>query len=272
MQKQYLFLLILFFLSACNRPDKEAQSFLDKAKTLYENAEYNSAKQVLDELKTKYPKEVDLLKERLLLMRQIEWKEQERNLIFCDSLLIVRQAELDSIKAYFVFEKNPEYDATGRYIEKKTAASVLSQRIQTGVNEDGAIYLKSLYAGTSALRHNQLKVSVPSGEYAQTKAIPFDGGANYSFKDDNTGLIHETVTYQKGQDNGVIEFICNYSREKLTVNYLGKRNYSFVLSRQEVESLVKSAALSSVLSEVKKLEKEKIKAGERIKYLQGKLG
>jgi hypothetical protein len=269
--KKYLLGIAIIFLFACNNDNKEARSYLEKAKTLYETGEYNSAKQVLDSIRMKYPKEVDVLKESLFLMRQIELKEQERNLAFCDSMLIIRQIEADSIRSYFVFEKAPEYDTRGKYIEKKVAALFSFLKIQTGVYEEGDMYLKSCYSGKAALRHNQLKISTPTGEYAQTEIIPFDGGANYSFKDDNTKLIHETVTYQKGKDNGVIQFIYNHPDKKLTAHYLGGKMYSVVLSRQEIESLIKSADLSLVLLDIQKLQKEKSKAEERIKYLEKKL-
>jgi hypothetical protein len=269
--KKQVFIFITIFLISCNGNQKEARSVLEKARALYENTEYSTAKQALDELKTQYPKEVEIQKEGLHLMRQIDLKEQQRNLLFCDSVLIVRQAEADSIKRYFIFEKDPEYDTTGKYIEKKLAASSSSRKLQSGVYENGEIYLKSVYSGASALRHNQLKVSLPTGEFMQTEAIPFDGGANYSFKDDNTGLIHESVTYQKGRDNEVMRFIYNHPNEKLTVQYLGGKSHSFVLAKPEIESLLTTVDLSIAISDVQKLQREKTKAEERIAYLQSKI-
>jgi hypothetical protein len=265
----YSFTCLLF--SACNSDRKEALAVLEKAKILYGNAEYGAAQQTLDELKTQYPKEVELLKEALLLTRQSELKEQERNFYFCDSSLTAKQMESDSIKQYFVFEKDPEYDVTGRYIEKKAAATSASRKIQTGIYETGDIYLKSIYRGKGAIRHNQLKVSIPSGEYNQTEVIPFDGGSNYTFMDDNTGLTHEIVTYQKGRDNELLRFIYNYSTQKLTAQYIGGKLYSFVLSQPEIESLVKTMEFSLVLTDIQRLQKEKTKTEERIQYLQQKL-
>jgi hypothetical protein len=269
--KKYLFLMgvILFF--GCNNDKKEAQVALDKARVQYENGEYATAKQSLDELKTLYPKQYDVQNEGLQLMRRIELKEQERNLTYCDSLLIVRRAEVDSMQVYFVFEKDPEYDAVGKYIEKKLAASPTSQKLRTGVEEDGGIYLISTYSASSPLRHNRLKVSVSSGEYMETEAIPFDGGANYSFKDDNTGITHELVTYRKGRDNGVIRFIYSHSGEKQTASYLGGKNFSFPISAAEIASLSKSVDLSAALSDMQYLQNEKEKAEKRIEYLKSKL-
>jgi hypothetical protein len=268
--KNKLFLISLIFLFACNDPGREAQSLLENAKKRYENAEYNSAKQLLDEVKKKYPKEVDVLKESLHLMRQIDLKEQERNLLFCDSMLLAGRAQADSLRALFTFEKDPQYDTRGKYTSAQPADSS-PLKIQTGVYEDGEIYLQSLYTGTTPLLHNCLKVSLPSGEYARTEIIPRDGGANYSFQDDNTGLIHETVTYQNGKDNGVIPFIYNHSRDKLTLTCLGGKTLSVPLARKEAGALVKCLDFSLVLKDIQQLQREKIKAEERIKYLREKI-
>jgi hypothetical protein len=265
------FLTVCSVISACNNGRKEASATLERAKTLYEKAEYSAAQKAVNELKARYPKEVELLKEALHLMRQIELKEQEKNRSFCDDWLIIKRIAADSTKQFFVFEKDPRFDTTGRYIEKKAAASSASWRIQTGIYENGDIYLKSVYRGKTPVRHNHLKVSTPEGEYAQTEAIPFDGGLNYSFVDDNTGLAHEIVTYQKGRDNGLIGFIYNYSTQKLTAQYMGGQAYSFVLTPAEIESLVKTVEFSAILQDIRKLQEEKAKAEERINYLQAKL-
>ena len=268
---KYVFLIAVVLMLSCNDDKKAAQESLNKAKALYENAEYGGAKQMLDELKSQHPKQLALQKEGLHLMRLIDLKEQERNLAYCDSMIVIRQAEVDSIKQYFIFEKDPQYDEKGKYIEKKMAASLSSQKLRVGVNEDGDIYLISTYSGGSSIKHNQLKVLTPSGEYAETEAIPFDGGANYSFKDDNTGLIHELVTYQKGRDNGVIRFIDHHSNEKLTAQYLGGKNHSYVIPKSVIESLGKSLDLSITLLDVEQLQKEKEKAEHRLEYLRSKV-
>lgn len=114
-------LLMIFFLCfvAC-RPDENARSHLEQAQNLYENAQYGSAKQTLDELRTHSPKAYEIQKEALQLMRKIELKEQERNLWFCDSLLTVLQAEADttqSLPDVAVIRKNIE-----RWKQEKTKA------------------------------------------------------------------------------------------------------------------------------------------------------
>ncbi|MDR0682234.1 MAG: hypothetical protein LBG15_10375 [Dysgonamonadaceae bacterium] len=271
MKNYFLLCTIFLFFTDCNDNKKNVQISLTQAQELYEQAQYSSAKQILDELKVQYPKELEAQKKALLLMRKIEWKEQERNLAFCDSMIAVRQAEADSMKHFFIFEKT-EYDDDGKYIEKSwnPPAETQLNYIKTLVTESGEIALISVYNGFSDLQYDRLKVSTASGEYMETQVIPFDGGANYSFQDGN-GRRYQIVTYQKGRDNGVIGFIYNHSSEKLTVAYLGKKKYSYIITSPMKKALVNSVNLAVALSDVRRLQKEKEKAEKRIEYLQSKI-
>jgi hypothetical protein len=265
-----LLLLGFLFLAGCNTNDP-ARLQLEQARDLYENAQYGSAKQTLDELKAQYPKVFEVQKEAIHLMREIEVKEQERNLIFCDSMLLVRQAEADSMKQYFIFEKT-EYDASGRYVDKSwnPAAGSGANFIKTSVNERNEIALTAVYKG-AAIQYDRLKVSIPAGEYAETQAIPFDGGTNYSFKD-GTGITCQIVTFQKSRDKRVISFIYNYALEKITMEYAGgKKVVSRIISGKEKQALVKTVDFTAILKDIDRLKKEKDKAGKRIEYLKSKL-
>ncbi|MDR0799668.1 MAG: hypothetical protein LBN18_07920, partial [Dysgonamonadaceae bacterium] len=151
--KKYLIIIgLVLFLANCQNNKQEAQASLEKARGFYEKAEYGSAKQVLDEIKTNYPKITDLQEERLHLMRLIELKEQERNLNYCDSMLMIFQNE------------------ASRFPKENPTASDDSQPLRIGVNEDGGMYIISSYTGATPLHHNQLKISLVSGEYVETEA------------------------------------------------------------------------------------------------------
>ena len=269
MKPPCLIFLLLFFLFSCNQDKEKALSYINKAQNLYENAEYGSAKQVLDELKTTYPKEVSVQKEALNLMRKIEVGEQTRNLAFCDSMIIVLQTEINSLKSSFLFEKS-EYDTFGRYIDKNynPQPGYASKYLKIQVNESGDLVLTSVYQGTP-IKHNQIKVSIPSGEFAETETIPFDGGNNYSFTD--LGVTYELVTFQKGRDNGVAQFIYNFADKKITLEYLGeKKTSSYVLSEKEKKTLINSVNFAVALKELSQFQIEKEKSEKRLEYLRGK--
>ena len=271
-QKIYFLTIACFLLFAGCSSNDAARKQLMQARNLYENAQYGLAKQTLDELKSQYPKDYDLQKEVLHLMREIEMEEQQRNLVFCDSLLPIRQAEADAMKSYFIFEKT-EYDSEGRYTDKSWNPRVESGfiGIKTSVSESNDLVLTTVYRSAEAVRYDRLKVSIPSGEYAETQTIPFDGGANYSFKD-GIGNNYQIVTFQKGRDNGVVAFIYRYATEKITMEYAGgKRQAVHILTSKEKDALVRATDFAAILRETEQLKKEKEKAEKRIQYLQSKL-
>ncbi len=266
------FIFIVFLLlTACNNDKKLAHENLERARILSENDQFEAAKHSLDSLKVNFPNEISALKEGLQIMRQIEIKELERNICYCDSMLVVKTAQADSMKQLFLFEKDPKYDDLGKYLDKQQVLERNLGRsyIRSGVNELGEMYIASVYHGGAQIKHNQLKVSAPDQSYAETAVIPKDGGVNFSFQD--LGMTTEVVTYQKGKDNAVILFIYNNSKASLKANLLGGKPYSFIISEGDKKSLIKTYDFSIVLSDIQRLEKEKKKAGIRMEYLRTKL-
>ncbi|MDL2223804.1 hypothetical protein LJB92_00650 [Bacteroidales bacterium OttesenSCG-928-M06] len=268
--KKYLFALsfLSFILIGCN--EKGAQELLDQARSLYENAEYGSAKQMLDKLKEDYPKETKIRRDGLLLMREIEIKEQERNIAYCDSMISVRETEAVSLKSKFIFVKN-EYDNIGKYVDKSynPEPGYAPKYINAYISAKNDLVLMSVYLGTP-INHSKVKASIPSGEFAETEDIPDDGGARYSFKDIN-GVAYETVTYQRGRDNGVLAFIRNYANKKITIEYLGgKMSVTYILSEKEKNAVANTVDYYTTLKDIEDFQKEKKKGEERLKYLEWK--
>ncbi|MCL1933160.1 MAG: hypothetical protein FWF53_05060 [Candidatus Azobacteroides sp.] len=269
-RKECLICLLLFFI-ACNSNKKQATAYLEKAQKSYEQGEYASAKNNLDSIKKLFPKEFGIQKQGLLLKRRIEIKEQERNLSFCDSLLTVRLAEAETLKTGFLFEKDSAYDDTGKYIDKsqRVEARLQSSYIRTIVNEAGEMQLSGVYYGNHPIHQSQLKVYKSNGEYAETADIPYDGGLNYSFVDE--GMTTEIVTYTKGKDNGVIQFIYNNKESELKAELIGKGKYTFTISAADKSALAKTFDFAVILSDIDTLKKEKEKASQRLMYLENKL-
>lgn len=265
------FICLSFLLIACNSNRKQATIYLENAQKLYEQSEYTSAKNNLDSIKKLFPKEFGIQKQGLQLRRRIETKEQERNLNFCDSLLIVRLAEAETMKPGFLFEKDTAYDDVGKYIDKsqRLETKLQTSYIRTCVTEQGEMLFSSVFYGSRPIHHSQLRVSKANGEYAVTESIPYDGGLNYSFVDGE--MTTEIVTYTQGKDDGVIHFIYDNKESALKADYLGKEKYSFTISTADKNALVKAFDFAVILSDIENLKKEKEKSSQRLKYLAGKL-
>jgi len=175
------------------------------------------------------------------------------------------------MKSGFLFEKDPEYDELGKYVSKnqQLEAKLQSSYIRTNVNELGEILLSSVYYGNRPIQHSQLKISKNNGEYIETQIIPYDGGLNYTFVDG--GMTTEIVTYTKGKDNGVIQFIYNNKESVLKAEFLGKVKYNFTISAADKNVLVKTVDFAVILSDIDKLKKEIKKSCQRLMYLEEKI-
>jgi hypothetical protein len=251
--KKFFYLLLVSAFFSCNNQEKAAREVLQKAQDLYDRQAYLSARQTLDSLKINFPKVFPVLKERQLLIEKIEYATQTRNLLYCDSMLLVKQAEAELLKKGFVFEKDPEYDDIGKYLCESQSIEKNLQRtyIRSSVNELGEMTLSSIYCGSRPVQHVALRVSIVAGEFAQTETVAPDGANNYSFSDG--GMTTETVSYAKGRDNGVTAFIYGRHRENIRASLLGDREIAFAISLADKDALVKTCDLATVLSEIKKL-------------------
>ncbi|MCD7851700.1 MAG: hypothetical protein LUH63_19470 [Parabacteroides sp.] len=258
-------------LIGCNNDEKKAQARLDSARNMYERNELFAAKSEIDSIRILYPKEFKVIREGLTLMRQVEQKEAERNLAFCDSLIPIRQQELEGLKKGFNLEKDSAYNEIGNYVSKQQTIERNIQRsyIRSGVNEKGEMYLASVYFGANPLNHTGIKLSTKDGLFAETPAIPYDGGLNYRFKD--LGNTTEVVTYQGEKCEDAVKFIFSNQKERIKVEYTGGKPYVLYIADADKKAIASTYELAVVLSDIEKLTKEKEKSIKKLAYLEKKL-
>ena len=258
-------------LTGCDGDRKAAQARLEKARAMYEKGEFFAAKNEIDSLRTFYPKEVGVLKEGLTLMRKVEISEAERNIAFCDSLLPIKQAELETLKKGFVFEKDSLYEEIGNYIWKYQTIERNVERcyIRSGVNEHGEMYLASVYYGAKPIEHTGIKLSTPDGTFVETPEIAYDGGNNYRFS--NLGNTTEVVTYKAEKGENAIKFIYDNANNRIKVEYLGGKPYIIYIADADKKALVATYNLAVVLNDIYKMTTARENALKRIEYLNNKL-
>ena len=265
--------ILLFFLllTGCGN-GKEAQKLLEEAKAMYENKLFIAAKNKIDSINISYPREIEVRKEALTLMRLVERGESMQNIEFCDSLLPIRINELDGLKKGFVFEKDSVYDDIGNYIWKNMTIERNVERsyIRCGVNEEGEMYIASVYFGGRPIEHTGLKFSVKDGAFAETPAIPYDGGVNYRFND--LGNTTEVVTYKGENCKSTANFVSAMDpKERIKAEYTGGKAYSLYLSDNDKMAIKATYELASVLSEITAMQKEKSKSEKKIMLINEKL-
>lgn len=270
MKKYMLGLVFASLLISCGNSEEEAKARLAKAQTMYENNELFAAKNEIDSIRTLYPKEFDVLKETLSLMRLVETKENERTVAFCDSLLPIKQQELEVLKKNFILERDSLYEDTGNYIWKQQTIerNINRSYIRSGVNEKGDIYLASVYFGGSPINHTSIKLSIKDGTFAETDQVPYDGGLNYRFKD--LGNTTEVVTYKIEKGEEAFKFISSHEKERIKVEYTGGKPYTIYLADGDKKAIVATYAFAIVLSDINRMTKEKDKSEKRLAYLKQK--
>ena len=83
-------------LTACNGDKQKAAGLLERANASFEAGDYNLAKLQIDSIRTFYPKAFDARKEGIRLMQRVDLEEQQKSLVYLDSMMAVKQAALDS--------------------------------------------------------------------------------------------------------------------------------------------------------------------------------
>ena len=258
-------------LAGCSGDEKAAQARLDKAREMYERNELFGAKNEIDSLRALYPKEVKVLKQGLRLMREVEMKEAERNIAYCDSLLPIKLEEVEGLKKGFVFEKDSAYEEIGNYIWKRQTIERNVQRcyIRCGVSEEGEMYLASVYYGGRPIEHTGIRLSLKDGQFAETASIPYDGGINYRFKD--MGSTTEVVTYKGEHGIDAVKFIYDNADERIKVEYTGGKPYVIYMADADKKAVVSTFNLATVLSDIQNMTTLKEKSEKKIAYLKSKI-
>ena len=272
MYKQLLTVITVLNLIAGCGEGKEAQKKLDKAQALFETKQFVAAKNVIDSINVLYPREVAVRKQALTLIRRVERGECEQNIAYCDSLIPVCIDELADLKKGFIFEKDTSYNVIGNYIWNTMTVERNVERsyIRCGVNEEGEMYMASVYFGRAPINHTGLHFSTNAGLFAETPAIPYDGGLNYRFQD--LGNTTEVVTYKAEHCKTIANFIMIVDdKDRVKATYTGGKSFSLFLSDADKKAIRVTYELANVLSVINTMEREKSRAEKKIMLLDQKL-
>lgn len=263
----WIVLSLAGLLTACNSDKQKAAGLLERANASFEAGDYNLAKLQIDSIRTFYPKAFDARKEGIRLMQRVDLEEQQKSLVYLDSMMAVKQAVLDSLKTRFVLEKDTAYQETGNYfyptqvVEKNIGRSFLRAQ----VNELGEMSLTSIYCAGGNLHHTAVRVSV-GDTYAETPV------SNDSYETTDLGRAIEKADYKVGNDGGVVNFIlANQDKKNIQLTFLGDRTYRTVMQPNDVKAVVELVELAKVLSGMEEIKKEQKEANLKIRFVERKM-
>lgn len=258
---------LMMALLSCNSDEKKAGELLQRAEISFTAGDYSLAKLQIDSIRTLYPKAFDTRKAGIKLMQQVDLQEQQKTLVYLDSVMTVKQASLDSIKGNFVLEKDTAYQEIGNYfyptqiVEKNIGRSFLRGQ----VNELGEMSITSIYCAGGKLQHRAVKVSVDD-MFAETPISPD------CYETTDLGRTTEKADYKLGADGGVIAFItANQDKKNIRLEFLGDRNYKTVMHPNDVKAIAELSRLAQVLSSIEEIRKEQKEANLKIRFVTRKM-
>ena len=260
-------LLALATLAGCgDGGEKEAQIRLQKAEAALQQENFSEAKLQIDSIKVLYPKAFEARKQGIKLMQQVDLKEQGKTLVYLDSMMQVKQAQLDSIKANFVLEKDTAYQEIGNWfyptqvVEKNVGRSFLRAQ----VNELGEMSLTSIYCAGGQLNHTSVKVSV-GDTFAETPMT------NDSYATTDLGRVIEKADYKVGEDGGVVGFIVANQDKNIQLTFIGDKTYRTAMQKNDRKAIVELVELARILSGMEEIRKQQKEANLKIQFVTRKI-
>ena len=260
-------LLGLVLLASCgDGGEKEAQKRLQKAEIALQQENFSEAKLQIDSIKVLYPKAFEARKQGIKLMQQVDLKEQGKTLVYLDSMMQVKQAQLDSIKGNFVFEKDTAYQDVGSWfyptqvVEKSLGRTFLRGQ----VNELGEMSLTSIYCAGGSINHTSVKVSV-GDTFAETPM------ANDSYTTTDLGRTIEKADYKVGNDGGVVGFIVANQDKNIQLTFIGDKTYRTAMQKNDRKAIVGLVELARILSGMEEIRKQQKEANLKIQFVTRKI-
>lgn len=268
MKLNKLIALPLFMtLFSCNSDEKKAEELFQRAESSFATGDYSLTKLQIDSIRTLYPKAFEVRKAGIKLMQQVDLQEQQKTLVYLDSVMAVKQASLDSIKGNFVLEKDTAYQEVGNYfyptqtVEKNIGRSFLRGQ----VNERGEMSITSIYCAGGKLHHRAVKVSVDD-LFAETPISPD------CYETTDLGKAIEKADYKLGSDGGVIAFItANQDKKRIRLEFIGDRNYKTTMQPNDIKAIAELSRLAQVLSSIEAIKKEQNEANLKIRFVNRKI-
>ena len=267
MKKGLVIVMALSLLTACSDGgEQKAQEHLRKAEAALAEENFNEAKLQIDSIKVMYPKAFEARKQGIKLMQQVDLKEQQKSLAYLDSMMNVKQLQLDSVKGKFILEKDTAYQEIGNWfyptqiVEKNVGRSFLRAQ----VNELGEMSLTSIYCAGGNIHHTAVKVSV-ADLYAESKPT------KDSYETSDLGLPIEKADYSMEEEGGIVNFVILNKDKNIQLTFIGDRNYKTTMHPNDRKAISELANLAKILSSMEQIKKEQKEAKLKIEFVTRKI-
>ncbi len=257
---------LLLLMASCGPTREElAKGKYVEAESLFNAKQFNDAKLIIDSIADLFPDQIEYVTRANTLLRTITIREQEENLVFLDSMLLVKENELEPLMKNF--RESDEYGHDKILIHRRQKPENSYDRVYLRAHLDtkGEFYISSRYTGLEWIHHNQIKV-YNSGNKVLSEIVPEDGFQNRHFEDGENKW--EVVNYKDGKDNGVIDFIASNWDQSLKVQFIGKKHYYILMEKFDKEAIRDGYEISFVLKDIARIKEEKEKVEKELVRLK----
>lgn len=261
--------LLLLMLSCNSQAKKEAlaDAQLKEIELLIEANTLSTARIKIDSIHAQFPRLVAQRRYAVALADTIQRRESARTLSFCDSALIVKKAELDSLESFFRFEKDEKYQENGNFVYKSQITEQNTGRnyLKCYVDEKANLFVISNVVDTKV---KQRSVMVAVDDYFASTDTVSSQGELHSFTVD--GTYYESLTFKNEAENGITQFIAQNMNERIKVVLTGNRRIEYYLSPNDKKAISSTYHLWVVKQDIIKLEREILTAQLKIGNIKTK--
>lgn len=230
---------------------EKAKALLTEAQTAYEHKDYTVALGLIDSLKSRFPREIDVRREALHLSALATEGKTLRELELADSLVAQLNIQADSLQQKMKFVSNP---IEGYYVAKTAnpATFIGSTGLQARMSPDGDFYLMSSLKA-KAIKSTSVTVSTATAS-ATTANVAHDGERN------DRSMGAEVITFMGAECDSVGHFVSENYASPMTVTFNGTSTYSQPLSQSQAHEIALVYDYSTLIRRFKiaTLEKERL--------------
>lgn len=252
--KKSLIIILGIALVACGSNDKQkAESLYADAAQLYLAKDYTEAKNLLDTIHTKYPRQVDSRKRADTLLWRITIDEINRDMPAIDSTLSTLLAKAETIAKNYKFIKDDKYQTVGDYEHRNmgNASNAARSYLKPITDEQGNFRIVSNLVGRS-INHRQV-VAKTADKTASSVVARNEASNSYN----DFGVTHEAVNYHQSEIADIIAFMQQNANEQIEITLKGDKDYSYKISKNDVKVILETYDFAQTLKEVYRVQQQK---------------
>jgi len=269
MKKVLSFLIILFVLVSCSENDtQKVEKLFVEAQTHYLENDFGTTRLLLDSIHKNFPRQINFRRKADTLSWKITVAEIESELPILNEQLKNECYEAETIAKNFKFIKDEKYQTIGDYehISMSTAANAGRNYLKPVTDEKGKFSFISTVVGQK-LEHRALRATLENLSGETQKAAENDCNSYNDF-----GVNYETTLFNAENAKDLILFLVQNSDSQIKITLLGKKEFSYNLSKKDLKTFCETFNFSLLLKNIAVNQAKKDKLEREYRYLNEKIG